>query len=120
MNIEYHQELAFQHICSFFKAATFTLRPFFKSGKQSFPIIASCRQSLESTLSTLSVIFVKFMVDSEALFSEDNGDDDVGDQDDDDDVGDQDDHEDDVGDQDDHEDDLLQQCQSASYHLSVW
>ena len=50
------------------------------------------------------------MVDSEALFSEDNGDDDVGDQDDD----------DDVGDQDDHEDDLLQQCQSASYHLSVW
>ena len=120
MNIEYHQELAFQHICSFFKAATFTLRPFFESGNKSLPIIASCRQSLESTLSTFSVIFVKFMVDSEALFSEDNGDDDVGDQDDDDDVGDQDDHEDDVGDQDDHEDDLLQQCQSASYHLSVW
>ena len=58
------------------------------------------------------------MVDSEALISEDNGDDDVGDDDDDDDVGDHDD--DDVGDQDDREDDLLQQCQSASYHLSVW
>ena len=62
---------------------------------------------------------MKFMVDSEALFSEDNGDDDVGDQDDDDDVGDHD-ADNDVGDQDDHEDDLLQQCQSASYHLSVW
>ena len=95
------------------------MRPFFESGNKSLPIIASCRQSLESTLWTLSITFVKFMVDSEALFSEDNGDNDVGDHDDDDDLGDQD-NDNDVGDQDDHEDDLLQQCQSASYHLSVW
>ena len=67
---------------------------------KSLPIIASCRQSLKSTRSTVSAAPAGIHGDNE--LNKDDDDDDGGDDDDDDDGNDDDDDDDGVGDHDDH------------------